>query len=892
MPPEAPTLPYVTPDGKRVALTPEQAGTFEALGYRPEGLGSRVEAGLAQQRENEFGGTAETVRTFGERALSGATLGLSDLALTEYGVDARDLAGRAEINPAAATIGTITGVVGSSLVGGALGAGKSLGSVGQVAGLAPSAKVAALTERILATGAGKGVAGKAATQALGFGVEGALFNSGQYLSDVVLENKQLSGEAFVAAMEGGLFGAGLGGGLSLLGAATRSGSDALAGLLGRKAEKLLQKTEEAVPDVTLSKLTPKTERTPEAIARAESRAETAIVEQNVKVDNLIADADALLAKATEARTRSGGDALDSQIDELLGGADRRIATEGNQQYAELEGRLERLKKSRERVKAWQDSLKLHDPVTGEVAGPGILPQARNRKGQAYSRSDEAATKFAQKRGIQEADLAEREAINARYSKKASDLDTFRDGVEVLAEYERNSFQTAHAFLDLLDNAPAIAETAMPSVGRISEDFAPYLDAVRREVGGSADGPGAKSLFNSIKLDAKSAERVGRDQARAEAKAAREADRAAKAELRQNIKMERETARAEARAAKAKPAGAPGFSVGGLDAGDFLAANEVVGFAGADLRDVPVLGPLLSTWLVASRLKGKLGGVGKLISRHAGGPMVEIAERAASLRNQMADAVTEGVKRTAVAKPALLPAAVALKAPLYESADKPLRSPLRLAEAAARRGNETLSVYKERAQELSQAVADPDAVRERLLLQYPVQDPALFESIYDTAMRKLNYAYDKLPIDAEEPSIYGETVEPSEVELDIYSQVVDALQRPKEAMKVLLGGAPLPHVADAVKNVYPSLYQEAQETVLDQIAKDPAAVPYESRVTLSLLFDLTADRTMRPEYLARVQVAGSEEAQAEIAQPIPSISAPTRLGQAEQTTASRVAGGIA
>lgn len=880
-------LAYISPKGERTALAPDQVATFEALGYRPETADETLAATVAQETEKKYTGSGEGLQAFGERALSAATLGLSDLGFRALGVDAADLAGRTRYNEDAALAGTVTGLVGSALIPGA-----GAGAIGKAAAMTPAAKVAALTERIVGSAAGKSAAAKVGTHAAGYGLEGALFSSGQYLSDVVLGNKELSGEAFVAGMEGALFGAGLGGGLSLLGQASRAGSDAIAGLLGRKAETLLKKADAAVPDTTLAKLTPKAERTPAAVARAESKAETAIQTQHTKVDGLLADADLLLAKATEARARTSQGALDSYVDDQVGDlfarTDREIATKGNAQYAELERRAEALRKSRERVQAWQSSLKTFDPVTGEVP----MLTSFNKRGQAFSTADEvrAMSKNRGTSSMVDEIAKERSRVNSgRIAKEGQDLKQFREGVEALADYERTSFRTAEAFLDLLDNVPELA-ASLPNAGRVAEDFAPYLDAVARDVGETVQGPGAAALFNGIKPTAKQAERIAKDQARTEAKAAKEADRAAKAELRQNIKVEKEAARAEARAAKAKAAEQPeGFSIGGLDAGDFMAANEVVGFMGADLRDVPVIGPALSAWLVASRLKGRLGNVGKVVSKATGGPLVGVAEKATELRNRLADVAQAGIKASAGARRAAIPTAVALRAPMFESAEKPLRALPRLAES---KGNELLSVYSERAKELSQAVANPDAVRERLQYQYPISDPALFESIYDAAMRKINYAYEEMPIGGGEPDIYGETVDPSPVELEQWGQVYDALQKPADAMEDLLSGEPLPHVAKALKNVYPSLYQEAQEMALDEIAKDPAAVPYEKRVTLSLIFDITTDRTMRPDYLARIQVAGGEAAQADAAQPVPGIAAPTNMGLAEQTTAQRVAGGVA
>jgi hypothetical protein len=199
----------------------------------------------AERIHNERGTAGQKAITAAEGAARGASLGLSDVALTTaLGDDYRKGAlERREENRKIATVSEVGGAVApalltggeSAIAKGAIAAeeGSALARGAGAVAKAVSAPVRAVgaiggaAERGVAGGleaaglAGESVAGRAAAKAVSLGasgaVEGAVFGAGQTLSDSALKGDPLTAEALAAGMgQGALFGGVLGGGIGAL----------------------------------------------------------------------------------------------------------------------------------------------------------------------------------------------------------------------------------------------------------------------------------------------------------------------------------------------------------------------------------------------------------------------------------------------------------------------------------------------------------------------------------------------------------------------------------------------------------------------------------------------------------------------------------------------------
>jgi hypothetical protein len=137
-------------------------------------------------------------------------------------------------------------------------------------------------------------------------------------------------------------------------------------------------------------------------------------------------------------------------------------------------------------------------------------------------------------------------------------------------------------------------------------------------------------------------------------------------------------------------------------------------------------------------------------------------------------------------------------------------------------------------------------------------------------------------------------QPNRAELERYARKWEAVDDPIGTVERRLADGTLTreHV-EAIKAVYPVTYQEMRQKVFEELADSKERVPYERRVRLGILFDFPADKSMRPDQIARTQALYSvklpnEQAAQGPAQP---AQAPLQLAQSHATPAQAIEGGM-
>lgn len=206
--------------GRRVSVPLASLNQALSAGYQYEAPDSVHQYDL-QREANTLGGMAKTA---GEAALRGATIGLSDVALTSaLGDDYREAAlARQQANPYLSTGFEVAGSLAPILAsGGSSAAARGLAGLGAPArgvaalGRGTEAGAAALLRGLGATG--ETTLGRIGARAVGMGaagaVEGGAYGVGKEISDAALGGTDITAEKLLAAAgEGALFG-GLSGGL-------------------------------------------------------------------------------------------------------------------------------------------------------------------------------------------------------------------------------------------------------------------------------------------------------------------------------------------------------------------------------------------------------------------------------------------------------------------------------------------------------------------------------------------------------------------------------------------------------------------------------------------------------------------------------------------------------
>lgn len=110
-----------------------------------------------------------------------------------------------------------------------------------------------------------------------------------------------------------------------------------------------------------------------------------------------------------------------------------------------------------------------------------------------------------------------------------------------------------------------------------------------------------------------------------------------------------------------------------------------------------------------------------------------------------------------------------------------------------------------------------------------------------------------PQNALQPQLAKPTYAPADVAR--FAKRIEAVKDPVGSMtRGLERGDISREQVEAVKAVYPKLYAVMQGRLMEEVAKLPNALPYQTRVTLSVLFDVPLDASMRPEIIRGLQAA--------------------------------------
>jgi GNAT superfamily N-acetyltransferase len=206
-----PNVNVITPEGDTVAIPEETLDGAIRAGYKLESVDAANARATLEGKLAPYQGTGAAIQAGVQGALRGATLGLSDVLQRAGGTDAEDLRLLEQANPTVSTVGELGGGLATAILSGGTGA------LGATARLTPSGAVSQgalrLGERIL--GSSPSGVRQVAGYAISGAAEGAVQNVGSYISDVALENKELSAEGFLgSAGQGALWGGGAGGALA------------------------------------------------------------------------------------------------------------------------------------------------------------------------------------------------------------------------------------------------------------------------------------------------------------------------------------------------------------------------------------------------------------------------------------------------------------------------------------------------------------------------------------------------------------------------------------------------------------------------------------------------------------------------------------------------------
>lgn len=174
-------------------------------------------------------------------------------------------------------------------------------------------------------------------------------------------------------------------------------------------------------------------------------------------------------------------------------------------------------------------------------------------------------------------------------------------------------------------------------------------------------------------------------------------------------------------------------------------------------------------------------------------------------------------------------------------------------------------FKRRADRVDEVAADParsQMVMERLLADDLQVMPGAASAVIGTVIRAATYLAAQLPRDpyAGTPveMFGGYQWEPSRSDMLTWNAKYAAVKDPVSIIEDLASGTLIKDSVDAVRAVYPKLYERIKTGILKQMQSSTAPIPYQQRVQLGLLFDTVTDPSMLPENIAMCQTQLEED----------------------------------
>ncbi len=185
----------------------------------------------------------------------------------------------------------------------------------------------------------------------------------------------------------------------------------------------------------------------------------------------------------------------------------------------------------------------------------------------------------------------------------------------------------------------------------------------------------------------------------------------------------------------------------------------------------------------------------------------------------------------------------------------------------------------RADELRQAMANPAATKARIresLAPVAAHNPAAAEKVQALLEARLQHLFDRMPMLGENPALSMLQGRPpvNPQDADKWGRIIKAAEDPLSLLDDLKNRNLSTDTVQTVKALYPTLFAEMQTQMLAQIA-GLQGLPYESRLEISVMFDVPVDRSQQPVVIAGLQqmYAAKKAAQQQPTAPRGSVGTP-------------------
>jgi hypothetical protein len=165
----------------------------------------------------------------------------------------------------------------------------------------------------------------------------------------------------------------------------------------------------------------------------------------------------------------------------------------------------------------------------------------------------------------------------------------------------------------------------------------------------------------------------------------------------------------------------------------------------------------------------------------------------------------------------------------------------------------------------------------------------------TAMAGLAFLASKMPPTRRDEFTLQPQLQPttraSDSEIAQHTRFQEALDRPTMVLDLARKGALTPDHVEAVKAVYPKLYENMRTQLFTELVDSKSELPYGRRIQLGILLDLPTDQTLAPDFVSAIQATYTASEKAGEEPPPTKPSALDVSGSLQTSTQSAASGGM-
>jgi hypothetical protein len=169
-----------------------------------------------------------------------------------------------------------------------------------------------------------------------------------------------------------------------------------------------------------------------------------------------------------------------------------------------------------------------------------------------------------------------------------------------------------------------------------------------------------------------------------------------------------------------------------------------------------------------------------------------------------------------------------------------------------------SDYERRAEQLNRLKSDPAGIADRVggaLGPNSTAAPKATAVATATAIRGIEFLAEKMPPGRTDPYSAQPMLERpriSDAEASKFRRFLAAADDPTIVLDEAAKGTLTREHVEAVKAIYPALYEEMQVQVMESLATSRKKLSYSRRIQLGILLDIPTDKTLSPDFVSAIQ----------------------------------------